>query len=85
LAILIKDQEADQMIRALAARTGESITEAVKHAVRDRLEGLPPSATEIAERRRKLNVLIARGRKLTIVDNRTHDEIIGYNDLGHFD
>lgn len=85
MAILIKDREADHLIRALAERTGESITDAVKQAVRERLKNLPPSEIEIAERRRKLDALIARGREMPIVDDRTPDEIIGYNKLGHFD
>jgi antitoxin VapB len=85
VAILIKDQEADQMIRILAERTGESITDAVKTAVRDRLRKLPLSEEEIAERKRKLDALVARGRKLKVIDDRTPDEIIGYNEFGHFD
>jgi len=43
MAILIKDREADQLIRTLAERTGESITDAVKQAVRDRLQTVPLS------------------------------------------
>jgi antitoxin VapB len=85
MAILIKDREADRLIRTLVERTGESITEAVKRAVRDRLEALPPSDAEIAARRRKIEEIIERGRKLPIVDDRTADEIIGYNAHGHFD
>jgi antitoxin VapB len=85
MAILIKDREADGLIRALAERTGESITEAVKQAVRDRLKTLPPSGQEIAERKRKIDAIIARGRKLKVVDDRTADEIVGYNERGHFD
>ena len=42
MAIIIKDREADHLIRALAERTGESITDAVKQAVRERLKNLPP-------------------------------------------
>jgi antitoxin VapB len=85
MAILIKDQEADQLIRALAERTGESITDAVKEAVRERLARVPLTADEIAARKRKLDAIIARAGKLRIVDDRTADEIIGYNKRGHFD
>jgi antitoxin VapB len=85
MAILIKDKEADQLIRALAERTGESITDAVKQAVRERLQELPPRADEIAVRRRKLADLIARSNALPTLDDRTPDEIIGYNESGHFD
>ena len=85
MAILIKDREADQMIRTLAERTGETITDAVKQAVQERLQKLPLRGEEIAERKRKLDVLAARGRKLKLVDERPADEIIGYNEFGHFD
>ena len=85
MAILIKDREADRLIRELAERTGESITDAVKQAVRHRLETLPPSEAEIAERKRKLDALIARGREMPTFDDRSPDEIIGYNKWGHFD
>jgi antitoxin VapB len=85
MAILIKDREADQLIRTLAERTGESITDAVKHAVRDRLQRVSPTENEIAARRRTLDALVIRGRQMTIVDDRTPDEIVGYNERGHFD
>jgi antitoxin VapB len=85
VAILIKDQEADQLIRQLSERTGESITDAVKEAVRERLRGLPPCEDEIAARRHKLAELIARADAMPTSDDRTPDEIIGYNEFGHFD
>lgn len=85
MAILIKDQEADQMIRTLAKRTGESITDAVKHAVRERLAHVPLSKEEIAERMRKIDELIAKANAMPVLDDRTPDEIIGYNEFGHFD
>ena len=85
MAILIKDREADQMIRALADRTGESITDAVKQAVRERLKHVPLSEQEIAQRKRRLDRLVADAKKLPTIDNRSPDEIIGYNKSGHFD
>ncbi len=85
MAILIKDPEADQLIRRLADRTGESITDAVKQAVRERLERVPLTESEIAARKRKLTKLVAKAKALPTLDDRTADEIIGYNKLGHFD
>jgi antitoxin VapB len=85
MAILIKDREADQLIRTLAARTGESITDAVKEAVRERLKRVPLSEDEIAARKLKLDRLAERARQMPTVDDRTPDEIIGYNQSGHFD
>jgi antitoxin VapB len=83
MAILIKDKEADEMIRTLAARTGESITEAVKTAVRQRLESMPRSEQEIAERKRRLAELLAYFDSLPrINEDLTDDEIIGYDENG---
>jgi antitoxin VapB len=83
--VLIKDEEADRMIRQLAERTGETITDAVKKAVAQRLERVPLSEQEIAERRRRIEVILARADAMPTVDHRSADEIIGYNDRGHFD
>jgi len=85
MAILIKDHETDQMIRTLAERTGESITDAVKQAVRERLQHMPLTEDEIAARKRKLAKLYAEWDAVPVVDNRTVDEIIGYNEFGLFD
>ena len=85
MAILIKDREADQLIRTLADRTGENITDAVKQAVIERLQRVPLSQDEIAARKLKLAELFAQWDAIPTVDGRTSDEIIGYNELGHFD
>jgi antitoxin VapB len=83
--VLIKDKEADQLIRRLAERAGETMTEAVKKAVAERLSRLPLSENEIAERKRRIARLMAEADAMPTVDHRTADEIIGYNDQGHFD
>jgi antitoxin VapB len=83
MAILIKDQEADQMIRTLAERTGESITEAVKQAVRERLRHVPLNESEIAVRKRKLAELYAYFDSLPVINaHLTDDEILGYGEDG---
>ncbi len=83
MAILIKDKETDEMIRTLAERTGESITEAVKTAVRQRLQSTPRSEQEIAERKRKLAEVLAYFDSLPhINEDLTDDEIIGYDENG---
>jgi antitoxin VapB len=85
VAVLIKDQETDRLIRELAERTGEGITAAVKQAVRERLERVPLTADEITARKRKLAKLLAKFDAMPLVDTRTPDEIVGYNERGHFD
>jgi antitoxin VapB len=83
MAILIKDQEADQLIRTLAERTGESITDAVKEAVRERLKQVPLNEDEIAARKRRLAELFAYFDSLPVINEHlTDDEIIGYDENG---
>ena len=62
MTVLIKDEEADRMIRQLAERTGETITDAVKGAVARSLPRTPLSESEIAERLRRLEAHSRRGR-----------------------
>lgn len=85
MTVLIKDEEADRIIRQLAERTGETITDAVKGAVSEKLARTPLSEAEIAERRAKLEAILAKFDAMPTVDHRSADEIIGYNDKGHFD
>lgn len=85
MAIIIKDKDADRLIRELAERTGESITDAVKMAVVERLERVPLSRREIVGRKRRIDALLAKLDAMPTVDHRTADEIIGYNDRGVFD
>ena len=84
MAILIKDEEADRIVRELAARTGESLTDAVKNAAKLRLAGLPPRKGRVD--REGLAKLLAELDALPrINEHLTDDEILGYNDEGHFD
>lgn len=85
VAILIKDPEADRLIRELAERTGETITEAVKVALREKLRRVPPSEDEIADRKRRIHAILAKFDALPTLDERSDDEILGYNEHGHFD
>lgn len=85
MTVLIKDEEADRMIRQLAERTGETITDAVKGAVSEKLARTPLSGTEVAERLRRIDAIIARADAMPTLDHRSADEILGYNDKGHFD
>jgi antitoxin VapB len=83
LAILIKDHEADQLIRTLSERTGESITDAVKEAVRERLQRLPLTEDEIMARKQRLAELYAYFDALPQINQHlTDDEAVGYDENG---
>jgi antitoxin VapB len=80
MAVLIKDAEADRIVRELAARTGETITEAVRVAAEERLARLPKATGRID--RAELDRVLARIRSYPVTDARTPDEILGYDETG---
>jgi len=81
MALSIKHPEADRLARALSAETGESLTDAIIAALRERL-----TRTERARRRHLLrDALLDIGRRcatLPVVDDRPADEIVGYDSAG---
>lgn len=80
MAISIKDPETDRLARALAAATGESLTEAIRRALQDRLE------RESHRSRRGIGVEVRRIQervaRLAVLDPRPADEIVGYDAHG---
>jgi antitoxin VapB len=78
----IKDKQTHEMARKLANLTGETMTKAVKTAIEERLarcENLPRKRRGIAD---KLNRLAEYCASLPVYDDRTPDEIIGYDENG---
>lgn len=81
MALSIKHPEADRLARELARTTGENLTEAVMKALRERLE------REVGRRSgRALREEIARMQervaRLPVLDSRSDEEILGYDDRG---
>ena len=80
MALNIKDPETDQLVRRLATLTGESITDAVKAAVRERIE-----REERARGKATVEELLAIAQRIASriePDGRTPDEILGYDERG---
>jgi antitoxin VapB len=77
----IKNEEADRLVRQLTAVTGESLTQAVVRALRERLarQQLPAKRTRAGT---QLAALAAKLRKMSVRDARTADEILGYEENG---
>lgn len=80
MALSIRDPETDRLARELAAATGESMTEAIRKALAERL------ARTRAARDGELDRLIASVRaiqervaRLPVLDDRSEDEILGYD------
>lgn len=80
MALNIKDPETDRLARELAALTGQPITAAVRDALEDRIAALRRRA--VADSGSDLADIIARGRARRVVDDRSHDEILGYGEDG---
>lgn len=81
MALSIKDHETERLARTLAARTGESITIATRRALEERLRRLG-SDTRKAALLEDLEAIQRRWNALPVLDNRTPDEILGYDENG---
>ena len=80
VALSIKSDEADQLARELAAETGETLTDAVVIALRERLDR--EHARRGASMRMRLARLAADVATLRVADGRMPEDIIGYDDAG---
>lgn len=77
----IKHPEADRLARELAAATGETLTEAVLNALRERLERQRRSKRTLRAKD-VLRETRERLSKYPVLDTRTPDEILGYDERG---
>ncbi|MGI8446476.1 MAG: type II toxin-antitoxin system VapB family antitoxin [Streptosporangiaceae bacterium] len=69
-----------ELARELAAETGETLTEAVETALRERLER--EHARHAASMTTRLKRLAVDVAALRVADDRTPEEIIGYDGTG---
>ena len=81
MALSIKNIEVERLARELAEKTGESLTGVIQTALQERLERL--------KRRRKSQIIVSQLREilhrvdqLPVLDSRSPDEIIGYDENG---
>ena len=81
MALNIRNPEAEKLASELAKRTGETKTEAVTKALRDRLARVrrERSGRRLAD---ELEEIAAHYASLPVLDNRTADEILGYGEDG---
>jgi antitoxin VapB len=81
MALSIKHDEADQLARALARETGETLTEAVVTALRERLGRVrrPGRATRL---RADIHAIQTRVARLPVLDARAADDILDYDEYG---
>lgn len=81
MALSIKHPEADRLARELAARTGETLTEAVVVALRERL-ARETGRSRAVPLREDLAAIRRRCASLPVLDDRPADELLGYDEHG---
>lgn len=81
MALNIKNEETYRLVRELAAETGETLTEAVTVAVRERLDSLHRNQPR-QEVVRSIQAIQAFVRDLPDLDERSAEEILQYDDFG---
>ena len=90
MALNIKSAETERIVRELAKRTGLSITEAVHQAAAEKLRAmaaerearLAEMTPAQREKLRRIEAISKSAAAVPVFDNRTADEIIGYDDKG---
>jgi antitoxin VapB len=81
MALSIKDPETERLARTLSQLTGENITTATRRAIEERIRRLGGQSRrgalleDLAEIRR-------RWREMRVADDRSADEILGYDEHG---
>jgi antitoxin VapB len=81
MALSIKNQEAERLVRLVAKQTGESLTGAIEQALREKWERIQRKPKEPALVERLLEIA-NRVAALPVLDNRSDDEILGYDENG---
>ena len=81
MALNIRNSETEKLAETLAKLTGETKTEAVTQALRDRLARLrrDRAGRRLAD---ELDEIARHCARLPVLDSRTPDEILGYDEHG---
>jgi antitoxin VapB len=82
MALSLKDKETDRLARAVAALTGETLTDAVRVALAERLERERLRRGDSARLADELMEIGRHCAALPDLDPRSPDEIVGYDENG---
>jgi antitoxin VapB len=82
MALSIKDPEADRLAREVAHLTGETLTQAVVVALRERLVREQRRSEDIERLVEDVMEIARHTASLSVLDSRTDDEILGYDEHG---
>jgi antitoxin VapB len=81
MALRIKDPETERLARALAQLTGEKITTATRRAIEEQLRRVSGHSRKAALLE-DLADIRRRWSALPVLDERTSEEILGYDEHG---
>ncbi len=81
MALSIKDPKTDRLARELARKTGESLTKAVTVALEERLRRVRARhpGRDLAD---ELDEIAKHCARLPVLDDRSPEEILGYDEQG---
>lgn len=82
MALSIKDARTDRLARELVRMTGESLTEAVARSLEERIRRLEGERSHRRRLADELDEIALRCAALPVLDGRSPDEIIGYDEHG---
>jgi antitoxin VapB len=82
MPLSIKHPEADRLARELAEKTGESITTAVVKALKERLSRYHQKHPRTISLADEIIAISDHCASLPVLDNRTPEEILGYDEKG---
>jgi antitoxin VapB len=82
MALNIRNRETEKLASDLARETGETKTEAVTRALRDRLNRLRRERRQKRRLADELDEIALHCAALPVLDARPADEILGYDDHG---
>ena len=87
MALNIKNPETERLARELARRRKQGITEVITDVLRREVERerRKPSRPDDDAFKRGIDEIVARVRRLPVLDDRTEYEILGNNGQGLFD
>ncbi len=84
MALSIRNSQAEQLAREVAAISGENLTQTIIHALEERLERLRGRRT-VADTTQEIMAVSQRCSSLPDLDRRSPEEILGYNQSGIFE
>ncbi len=82
MTIHIRNPRADRLARDLAARLNSSVTDAVITALEQTLASAMPHPDSLEARMAAIRAAQARLAAMPILDHRSDDEILGYDENG---